>query len=405
MVAPLRYMVLLMCLLAADRLSAQNDDSLFVRARNEAFGGRYDAAIPLLETLLEKDSMQSDYRIFLARVYYWKADYTRADSLLAPLTGISPPVKEAVDLHEKVLSLDSAFERQIALEDRAVRFFPDFADEYRFRKAIALKSLGRNEEALRQLDSLSVYFNRYDIDYLRTDILSQRRNTVSAGWLLTVFSPEGWSPWNFFHAGYEHRFTRWSITGRVNYGRLYGSQALQAEADAYVRLRPKSYLYLNTGVSDRNAVFPAMRFGAEYYADPRKFLSVSIGARYLHFSADEVVLLTGHAAWNVRRSTFSYRPFVLAEKKVLLSHVLAWRKNLLRESYVQLELQYGTVPYYFYTQSEFVRTGAYRAGISGRFRFGRHFFVQPVLMYEYEEYLPGDFRNRFNMQLILAKRF
>lgn len=401
----MRHMVVIVCLLTAGRALAQNEDSLFARARELAFADRFDEAIPLLDALLEKDPMQSDYRIFLARVYYWNAEYQRADSLLTPLTDLSPPDKEAVDLHEKVLSVDSLYERQIALEDRAIRLFPDFADGYRFQKAIALKSLGKNEEALRELDSISICFNRYDIDYLRMSILLLRSNTVSAGWLLTAFSPEGFAPWNFLHVGYEHRFARWSLAPRVNYGRLFGKEAVQVEADAYVRLRRQSYLYLNAGGSDRNTVFPVMRLGAEYYAGPVKFLSLSAGARYLRFSEDDVLLLTGHAGWNLKHSTFSYRPFVLAEKKVLLSHVLAWRRNLLSESYVQLELQYGTVPYYFYTQNEFVRTGAYRAGVSGRFRLGSHFFVQPVLMYEYEEYVPDAFRSRFNMQLILSKRF
>ena len=76
-----------------------------------------------------------------------------------------------------------------------------------------------------------------------------------------------------------------------------------------------------------------------------------------------------------------------------------------KEAFVQLDLQYGAVPYYFFVNEEFLRTSAFRVGVNCRFRVSNNFFIQPIFMFELEEYIPKEFRNRYNTQLILSKRF
>jgi YaiO family outer membrane protein len=104
-------------------------------------------------------------------------------------------------------------------------------------------------------------------------------------------------------------------------------------------------------------------------------------------------------------NTIAYRPYYDTGNE-LFSHVLSFQHtNEEKERVVRFELQYGNVPY-LYLYSNFTQPlKAYRAGVQYQHRFGDSFFVRPIFLYEYEEYLPGEYRNRFNAQIIITKRF
>ena len=76
-----------------------------------------------------------------------------------------------------------------------------------------------------------------------------------------------------------------------------------------------------------------------------------------------------------------------------------------KESILRVELQYGNVPYLYLYNNFIEPLKAYRAGIQYQYRLGNSFFIRPVFLYEYEEYLPEEYRHRFNAQLIITKRF
>jgi YaiO family outer membrane protein len=81
------------------------------------------------------------------------------------------------------------------------------------------------------------------------------------------------------------------------------------------------------------------------------------------------------------------------------------RVNEEKERLIRLELQYGNVPYLYLYNNFTQPLKAYRIGIQYQHRFGDSFFVRPIFLYEDEEYAPGEYRNKFNVQLIVTKRF
>lgn len=187
---------------------------------------------------------------------------------------------------------------------------------------------------------------------------------------------------------------------------MNGVSSMQGEIDIYPKIGKKSYLYLNAGASDGKSIFPGVRIGTELFHDFKK-LTVSLGGRYIHFNTAQVIMLTGHLGRNFNSYHISYRPYIVYQNGNWFdSHILNLRKSFeQKETYIQLELQYGAVPYYFFITDEFLRTTSYRAGINCHIRIKDNFFIQPILMYEFEEYFPSNYRNRFNVQVILSKRF
>jgi YaiO family outer membrane protein len=149
-----------------------------------------------------------------------------------------------------------------------------------------------------------------------------------------------------------------------------------------------------------------VRLGTEFYQNFNNY-STSIGARYLHFNQSQVTMFTGHLGRSFHSFNISYRPYLLSlSDNWFSSHILNFRKSFEeKEAFVQLDLQYGAVPYYFFVSQEFLRTSAFRVGVNCRFRVSDNIFIQPIFMFELEEYIPKEFRNRYNTQLILSKRF
>lgn len=392
---------------AALSAQRQDPDSVMALAQKLAAGEDYKTAISLVTKLNEDHPENLDYKLYLARLYYWSKDYPRALEHLMPLTISEPVLAEAYDL---AIQVEYQLEHYPAVIEKCRKghsLFPAGIPFYHFQEAMALEKMGEDREAVRLLDQIPKSANNHrDAQYLKTQILRKEKNTLAAGYLNTSFYNPGFAPWHLAHLEYFHRNRSIALGGRLNYGHLFGSDAVQVEADAYPRVGKGGYLYLNAGYSGADRIFPRYRLAGEYYQDINRY-NFSIGGRYLDFRVQKVQLLTGSAAINFGEWKFGYRNYLLhLESEWFVSHVLNLRRSLeRRESYIQLDLQYGGTPYYFFASDAFSRISAWRAGINGMFRMGNHVFIQPVIMYEREEYIPDTYRNRFNIQWIILKRF
>ncbi len=385
----------------------QDPDSVLTMARKLAAREEYSRALALVTDLNRAYPENQDYIIYLARLYYWSKDYSKSKELLIPLTLADPVGQEAYDLMIQVEYQLGAYPSVIEKCQKGKTLFPDRVHFYSFQEAQALEKSGKDELAKKILDEIPLTApNRRDAVYLRTQILRKQKNTIAAGYLNTSFNDPGFAPWHLAHLEYFHRTGSFAVGGRLNYGHLFGADAVQVEADTYPRVGKSAYLYLNAGYSGAERIFPRYRLGGEFFQDIGRY-NFSIGSRYLDFKIQEVLLLTGSAAINYGDLKIGYRNYMLhLEKEWFVSHVLNFRKSMEhKESYIQLDLQYGGTPYYFFASDAFSRISAWRAGINGVFRVGDHTFFQPVLMYEREEYLPDTYRNRFNVQWIISKRF
>lgn len=389
-------------------LYAQQPDSLFSKARVLAGQKSYTESISVMEQLHRNYPADADYTIYLSRLYFWDGKPGQAIGTLKTICNESCGNQEALDLMTRIELSEKNTAEALRLSEMGLTLFPDAAHQYLFFKAQALEQMGEDEAAIAILDSIAPTApNTRDAAYLLTTILKKQKNTVSASYMQTGVSEPLSATQHFAYVEYGRLFKTHTQLFRLNYVNAYGKNSFLLESDAYVKLGRKNYLYLNAGASDKRSVFPALKLGAEYYQES-KHVSASIGGRYLYFDKQtSTVMLTGHIAGTTHAWTLNYRPFVLLQQNnTLASHIFYLRKSFdTRESYIQLDAQYGSLPYYFYTTDLFSRLSAYRLGLSGKVRLCRNYFVQPAVMFEREEYVPDTYRHRYTVQLILSRRF
>lgn len=398
------YSVLMLFISSFAMAQESNAEEILANAKREAEKENYDKALSLIEPLRAKFPADEDIQIFSGRVYSWKKEYKTALKILAPLADRNNPNPEALQAIINVYFWTQDYEKCIAYCDKYLAIDPRFADVIQI-KAACLEKLNRDQEALELIEKSSVDNSTQVFRGIRTLIGRKAKNAVSASYLNVSTSEPGQSPFHYGYVEYSHKFSKSAIVGRANIGNVSTETQMLFETDFYQTFSNKSYLYANAGFSTGETIFPVAKAGLEYYFAPQKKFDFSLGTRFMHFESDDITLLTGQIAYNAGIYSFAYRPYYDTSNE-LFSHVLSvQRTNEEKERIIRLELQYGNVPYLYLYNNFTQPLKAYRAGIQYQHRFGDSFFVRPVFLYEREEYIPGEYRNRFNVQFIVTKRF
>lgn len=398
------YSVLMLFISSFAMAQEINAEETLANAKREAEKENYDKALSLIEPLRAKFPADEDIQIFSGRVYSWKKEYKTALKILAPLADRNNPNPEALQAIINVYFWTQDYEKCIAYCDKYLAIDSKSADIIQI-KAACLEKLNRDQEALELIEKSSVDNSTQVFRGIRTLIGRKAKNAVSASYLNVSTSEPGQSPLHYGYVEYSHKFSKSAIVGRANIGNVSTETQMLFETDFYQTFSNKSYLYANAGFSTGETIFPVAKAGLEYYFAPQKKFDFSLGARFMHFESDDITLLTGQIAYNAGIYSFAYRPYYDTSNE-LFSHVLSvQRTNEEKERIIRLELQYGNVPYLYLYNNFTQPLKAYRAGIQYQHRFGDSFFVRPVFLYEREEYIPGEYRNRFNVQFIVTKRF
>lgn len=382
-----------------------NIDETLGRVKLETEKGNYDKALSLIEPLRAKYPENEDIQTYTGRIYSWKKEYNTAVKILAPMADRAEPNLEAAEAVINVYFWTEQYEKCLSYCNKYLEKQPNSTDVLKI-KVTCLEKLNRDQEALEIIERASLADNSTQaFRGIRTLIGRKAKNAVSFSYLNVSTSDPGQSPLHYAYAEYSHKFSQSAIVGRANIGNVNNETQMLFEADFYQTFKNKSYLYANAGVSTGETVFPVAKAGLEYYFKPSKKFDYSLGARFMHFETDDVTLLTGQLAYNTGAYTIAYRPYYDTSNE-LFSHVLSLQRvNEEKERIIRLELQYGNVPYLYLYNGLSTPLTAYRAGLQYQHRFGDSFFVRPIFLYEYEEYIPGEYRNRFNVQLIVTKRF
>ncbi|KRD57962.1 hypothetical protein ASE40_16590 [Flavobacterium sp. Root935] len=382
-----------------------NVDETLANVKREVEKENYDKALSLIEPLRNKFPENEDIQVYTGRIYSWKKDYKTAVKILSPMTDRVNPNPEALQAIINIYFWSEDYEKCITYCDKYLVIDPKSIDVLKI-KATCLEKLNRDQEALDLIEKASFIDNSTQaFSGIRTLIGRKAKNTVSASYLNISTSEPGQSPFHYGYVEYSHKFSKSAIVGRANVGHINDDTQMLFEADYYQTFSNKSYLYANGGISTGETIFPVAKAGLEYYFAPHKKFDYSLGARFMHFDTDDITLLTGQIAYTAGTYTVAYRPYYDTSNE-LFSHVLSLQKvNEEKERLIRFELQYGNVPYLYLYNSFTQPLKAYRAGIQYQHRFGESFFVRPIFLYEREEYIPGEYRNRFNVQLIVTKRF
>lgn len=382
-----------------------NVEETLANAKREVEKEHYDKALSLIEPIRAKYPQDEDIQIYTGRIYSWKKDYKNAIKILSPMADRVNPNAEALQAIINVYFWTENYEKCNLYCDKYLAINPKDVDVLKI-KATCLEKLNRDQEALELIENSSIGDNSTQaFKGIRTLIGRKAKNAVSFSYLNVSTSDPGQSPFHYGYAEYSHKFNKSAIVGRANIGNVSNETQMLFETDFYQTFSNKSYLYANAGVSTGETIFPVAKAGLEYYFKPYKKFEYSLGARFMHFDADDITLVTGQVSYNPGIYSFAYRPYYDTSNE-LFSHVLSiQRTNEEKERIIRLELQYGNVPYLYLYNNFTQPLKAYRIGIQYQHRFGDSFFVRPIFLYEDEEYTPGQYRNRFNVQLIVTKRF
>lgn len=388
----------------------QNADSLFKVAQQSAYAKDYAKAQHICRQLMAQFPANPDYKILLGRSFAWEGKNDSAKLILKQVIETNAANAEAYDAltdaelwsrdyksvieHcSKALTIVKANEKA-AFQIKQAKAY-DLLEDYAKAKTL-LAEVVNNDPANTEAKQL--------LDQVKS---RSYKNAVSASYLNVAFSNPGNAPWHYSYLEYKRNFKKCPLLARVNYANTEGQEGYQFEADAYPKLGKGTYAYLNAGYSSSNDLFPGLRAGADVYQKLVRGFELSAGARYLRYSTEDVLIYTVYAGKYYKNLWFAYRPFAVAKDgDVFFSHTGTIRKYFSDpENYISLNLIYGATPYTTASFIDINKINSRRIGIDFQYKAGKSFLVKPMFSYEYEEYFPGLFRNRFYSQLILIKRF
>ena len=398
--------LILSCLSFNGYSQINSEDSLYNVAKEFVFSGNYSKGIEISKILVKEFPLNQEYKIFLGKAYGWKGEYDNAISVLTPIVLNFPPPIEALEALINVHLWSSDYLQVISYCDIGLKLNNSDLTPFQLKKAIALEKINSNDSALLIISEILARGEHEEMQALATQIYKKKRNAIAVSYFNTSFDNSVFEPWHLAYIEYKRNFPKIPVVVRANYGNMLSKSALQAELDLYPSLGPNSYLYLNAGIAQGIHIFPKFKGGIEIFKNFKRNIA-SVGLRYLHFKDDQVPMFTGQVTGNINRWDLTYRPFLLTLNRIWYpSHVLSLKKvNEIKESFFQIDFQYGIIPYHFFVTDEFVRINSTRFGLQYQLRWKKSLFIRPIFMYEYEAYYPGKYRNRFNTQIIITKRF
>lgn len=401
--------LLLLIIVSAVPAAAQepvNADSLFIKAQDQVRSGNFEASRQLLKQVLLVAPEYTDAAIMYGRTFAWQEKFDSARIILEPLH-IKEPMNTAVlsALADVELWAGNP-EKAINYADKGLQTEKD-ALPLILVKARALQQIqAYNEATLVLTHLLKLEPGHAEASKLLSQIKDEAAaNLIRADYQVTTFSKD-FEAWQLGSLEYTRIKANSKYLARFSFADRYDLRSVQFEIDAYPRLNDKIYLYLNAGFSD-SKLFPEYRAGAEiFYMLPAKF-ETSVGARVLSFPEDQVIMYTGHIGKYFKKHWVSFRPFIQqSEGDWQTTGVVMVRQYFSHtDNYITLIMARGSTPLTQVGFEEIGRLGSSRLGLESQFRVGENFLAGGVFSFEYEEYLPDSFRNRFTFGLSVQRKF
>lgn len=268
-------------------------DSLFTLARSAAFDRKdYPKAVELCQQALAKSPGYNDIRNFLGRIYTWTDQLDDArrefDTVLKNDLKNRDAYSGLVDLN----FWNNRSPEALTLVNAGLAFHPT-DEELLLKKARILNDLNQLTEANAVVTTLlTLNPKNNDARALAARLRwSATKNAIAVSYDYLHFD-RGYNdalhlqPWHVLAVQYSHQTKLGSVLGRINYAQRFGENGLQFEVDAYPRISPTFYAYVNAGVSTDQPVFPHFRAGASLYANLPRSFEGEVGFRLLQFSSN-----------------------------------------------------------------------------------------------------------------------
>lgn len=388
-------------------LAQETSDELFAAARKLSGQRHREEARVLLRKALQRSPDYHDIRIYLARTLAWDGRYDEARKELNLVLEKQPGNLEAREALIDVEVWSDHPAAALAACEAGLREKPG-QPQLLYRQARIFKSMEnypRALEACRRALALDPDFHAARL--LRDDLEElNQRSKVSLDYTYEHYNKTFSAPWHLTALSLGHRFDQGSVIARISQARRYGEKGLQYEVDAYPKLRPGTYFYLNAGVSN-DPVFPKQRYGGEIYHNFPKGIEGSLGFRYMRFSASNVAIYTGSVGKYYRDYLFTLRTYYTpsAIGSSISGNLSARRYFGDPDTYLTFTIGTGVSADQSTPDAEILRLKSRKVSLGGQTRLGRSWVGWVSAGFEEQEISANSLRSHFTGNLGLEYRF
>ncbi len=375
-------------------INENNPDSLFYTARELAFSGNYEASREICFQALDIYPDYHDFTILAARTLAWQAQFDSAQTLLKPVLDIEPSHKAALLAMADIEVWRELYTNALQYTDTGLYYYPEDS-----------MLLSKRDEILQKMNQSKAYSPE-------AGLLGNDTSALGMGYYFDFFRSPYISRRHMFSVQYSRKVPYGPLLTRVNLGdhvispeNLFDNPSYQVEADYYPGMGADAYLYLNYGLAT-GEFFPAHRAGIEWFKSIGERMEGSIGSRWLYWDRP-IVFFTGSLARYFDNYLFSFRPyFSPIGSNNAFSVVLELRRYLNKpSSFIFTSIGVGDSPDQPLSLAEefgnFL-SAHYRAGVQYRLE---DWYLSTALGYQYEEYLPEQFRNRIQFNVSVGYVF
>jgi YaiO family outer membrane protein len=392
--------------LASYRGTAQGADEALRQSYALAFQNKFEEALVIVDRQLIASTDNYDFRMLQARIHGWQSKYMLAKTELDSILSKWPNNRDALLLQIDLHYWSHDFEEMLRLSETSVRSYPDFT-EFQSKRVIALEQTGRLEEANAAIKNLLKKEPNNEKFILQGKLIAEKllKNSFLVSYRFSAFN-KSLTSWHNTAIAYSRNSRAGSITARLNYGRQFSHSALQWESDLYPKFSRSFYGYANIGFSNAE-IFPRFRSGAElFYVFPFP-VEISAGMRYLKYQKDEVLIYTGTLGVYLKNYWLMMRPLVteINAGQSFTFNLMARRYLTDKDHYLGLSFTRGNAPAQFVSLQEIQRFFSTNEGIEYQHKFNSKTVVKVFAEHQKEEYLEGQFRERFSGEVSLIKRF
>ncbi|MCF8335330.1 MAG: YaiO family outer membrane beta-barrel protein, partial [Bacteroidales bacterium] len=386
----------------------------FRTARQLAFNQETEKARALCYDLLSQKPDHHDARVLIGRTLAWDQMY---DSARTELKKVYQQMPRHYDCLNTLIDLErwsNNLTTSLQYTNRGLEFYPN-DEQFLYKKAEILNRLEQTGKAVQTLNLLlSINPAHEQGNKLHGQLKPGILKEAGVTHYFDFFKKPWIKRWHIVALQGKLNFENTPLIARINYGKLIHSGAsysrsnnFQYRVDAYPRITPSDYLFINFAYSG-SGLFPKIQYAGEWFHNFNRGFEASAGFRRMTW-AEPLLFYTASVGKYYRNYWFSLRTFVTPNEKTTgQSYMLSARRYLATsKDYLGLKLQYGTSPEnpsYLMDLPEIVRLKT----LGFRFTYQKNWknwLLRLGLGYQNQEYEENTTRDNINTEIRLIYQF
>ena len=282
--------LLLLCLLTVAPVSpgyaeSRPSEIVLKEAREAATSGRRPEALRILETQLAANPRDVDSRLLYGLVLSWSGRYDDARRELEQVLKQAPTYTDARVALANVEWWSGQYDRLDRVASEGLKQQPENT-QWMIYRARALDGLGQPQRARRVVDNVL----SSEPGNASARALGERLDSQLRPWSAQLSHTVDWfdddrATWKETAVTLGRITPIGTVLARGSYSERFGLSDTQFELEAYPRIRPGTYGYVNFGASFDKALYPGSRVGLELYQSVGRGFEGSLGWRRLDFAS------------------------------------------------------------------------------------------------------------------------